>query len=308
MQQTAAADPSSSTSHKGGTPGSRRLVPIPTKSIATPASDAADRVPDRLTSALHRLATSQRARQTLDAAPPAASVPLHRQTTTAQDAYQEKSALPGCPVEEKFPTSAASPSAELAEPAPFHLIVPASEAAPQLPHHLPPEEIPGSDSQRGESSFSRALRSTLGGPASPVQPETSAEPQRPVAKNPQDRRAFPRRIGGCVVAVCRRSRESQLTPQHIDWILHRGRLRGHLVDISMNGAAFTLQETVEVGETLLLRITNRNSNRAIDTDAKVLRVAETEHGYWKIYCRLERKLTFDEIRDLGQPPLPSSII
>lgn len=126
--------------------------------------------------------------------------------------------------------------------------------------------------------------------------------------NPRDRRAHPRRESGCQVAVCPRSAQCNLTPQHIEWALHAAELKGRLVDVSMSGLAMELAEPIEAQTQVYMRISNRNLDRKIDTCGRILRCVENEAGQWNLVCRLEKNLSFEQLHYLGKHLFASTIV
>lgn len=152
-------------------------------------------------------------------------------------------------------------------------------------------------------------------PAAPQAPHPEPETKRvdPAsgrdhAPNPRDRRAHPRRESGCQVAVCARSSQTNLTPQHIEWALHAAELKGRLIDVSMSGLAMELAEPIEAQTRVYMRISNRNLDRKIDTCAKILRCVANGSGQWNIVCRLEKNLSFEQLHFLGKHLFASTIV
>ena len=115
-----------------------------------------------------------------------------------------------------------------------------------------------------------------------------------------DRRTYPRRESVCIVSVRRDSTDASLSQHRADWMLHSSRLKGKLLNISMNGVAFVLNESMQRDEGLLLRLTNRRFDKSIDATATILRCSRYGTGEWKIVCRFRKTLTFEQIRLFGQ--------
>ena len=120
------------------------------------------------------------------------------------------------------------------------------------------------------------------------------------ASRAAERRAFPRRESGCEVLVHRMPSGAIPDPLRLDWLLHSSRLRGHLLDISMNGAAFLIGERVDQNERMSLRFLDGQRRQKIDTKGTVLRVSPGEAGAWKVVCKLDANLSFEEITRLGR--------
>jgi len=114
-----------------------------------------------------------------------------------------------------------------------------------------------------------------------------------------DRRLYPRHDSGCVVSVYRRADTLPLNQQQVEWALHSSRLKGALVDISMNGASFELSEPFDKGENILVRIANRLLDQSVDTSATVVRSLENSDGQWKTVCRFVPNLSYDQVSALG---------
>ncbi len=126
--------------------------------------------------------------------------------------------------------------------------------------------------------------------------------------NVGERRAFPRRDSGCVVAVGRLGkREQQTRPgitvvnqQTSSWQLHATHLRGELINISMNGIAFQLTEPLPHEERLVLRLAKPGFDCHIDARATVLRCMQQDRRSWQIVCQFEKNLTFQQTQTFGR--------
>lgn len=129
-------------------------------------------------------------------------------------------------------------------------------------------------------------------------------PQPVPQKSGSDRREFPRRESVCTVAVFRIDSEPISNTEH-DWKLHSTTLRGPLTDVSMNGIALKLACELTEMESVLLRIHLPQSGRHIDRKAKVLRSVRHPDGHWRIVCRFDDKLTYEEVSAAGRPILES---
>ncbi len=149
-------------------------------------------------------------------------------------------------------------------------------------------------------------------PSLPARTERAANPTTPAsqpaaATSGRDRRAFPRRPSECGVAVFRLSERGHVGAQH-DWLLHGTKVRGELLDVSMNGVAFLIGRPVERGETLLLRLHNRRTNYVADCRADVLRALPTDDKRWKVVCRFARHLTFEQVCALGRQLFETAVV
>lgn len=136
----------------------------------------------------------------------------------------------------------------------------------------------------------------------PPQPVSIREPKRtPRAAKPmtaEDRRAFPRRDSSCRVWI---TRAASLAPQqNAQWLMHTSRLRGEMLDLSMNGISFLLSENLDAEEMLFVRLENPHFSSQIDTVARVIRTSEVGDGRWKVVCRFLKNLSFDEAYEFAR--------
>lgn len=142
-------------------------------------------------------------------------------------------------------------------------------------------------------------------PPMPKPVTTGPKPVGKVAKG--DRRLHPRRESACVVSVCVKATQGELSQQRIAWLLHSSRIKGKLLDVSMSGMSLELYEPVEAGSEVLLRVNSRNIKSVVDVTAKVLRCTAHD-GYFNIICRLSKNLTFEQIHQVGNHLFSSTIV
>jgi hypothetical protein len=174
---------------------------------------------------------------------------------------------------------------------------------------------PPADPCRSSRLAAALARIEAGDPATGSR-DASQEPPRTAGASVPDestgcdaeRRGFPRRDSGCVVAVYRKRDVAPITQQHFNWLMRAADLTGGLVDISMSGAAFVLSERLEPGEPILLRISNPRFDRKLDAAAVVLRTSSVGSGEWKVVCRFERNIRFEQVALLGRHLRESSIV
>jgi hypothetical protein len=94
----------------------------------------------------------------------------------------------------------------------------------------------------------------------------------------------------------------------MEWALHSSRLKGTLVDISMNGASFEISEPFDKGEDILVRIANRSLDQSVDTSATVVRSMQSDDGQWKTVCRFVRNLSYNRMSALGHYQFASQLV
>jgi len=114
-----------------------------------------------------------------------------------------------------------------------------------------------------------------------------------------DRRRFPRRESQSGVLVHCPEDPETAAPQSLEWLLHSTALRGKLVDICMQGVSFRLGQPIVVGQAITLRLANNRLDSSLDTPATVIRSTPIGNC-WKIVCRFEKNLTYEQIHDLGR--------
>lgn len=116
-----------------------------------------------------------------------------------------------------------------------------------------------------------------------------------------ERRRFPRRQSECEVALIDRQQTNELTPQEIDWLLRSSRQVGRLLDISQTGLCLLLDAEVSPGSEVLLRISNHQLNRNVESAARVVRSQPAGHGRVCVHCQVLQDFTRDQLQDLGRP-------
>ena len=141
-------------------------------------------------------------------------------------------------------------------------------------------------------------------------PLTYALERQPEVAGPDDhivreRRAYPRRKSVGVASICR---SAATNTQQNAWRMHASRLTGQLVDISMNGAAILFPQPIDNEERLQLRLTNPVFDKTVHTSASVVRSVSSGMGQWKIVCKFDKGLTFEQVNDLGKYLFRSEIV
>jgi len=124
----------------------------------------------------------------------------------------------------------------------------------------------------------------------------------------RDRRAFPRHESPSTVTVVLCGQQRSVSLSERDWLLRSSRLKGPLLDISMNGVAFILSEPIADDENLLLRVSNPHWNRQVETSAHVVRTAPVNDSQWKVFCQFYQKLKLEQIHDVGKHLFQSAVV
>lgn len=157
--------------------------------------------------------------------------------------------------------------------------------------------MPARRPARHRSLLSRVLWQIAVSP-SPSAAVSESRPQLRRRPTLPERRRFPRHRSPCVIRVVRHL--EQIPPaRQLEWTIHATRVKGHVLDVSMNGIAFTVPTELCESETIWLRIENRRQDIALDRPARVLRVIPAGEGLWKVTCRFQRPLAMNEVQTIG---------
>lgn len=116
-----------------------------------------------------------------------------------------------------------------------------------------------------------------------------------------ERRRFPRRQSECEVTLIDRQQTLDLTPQETDLLLRSSSQVGRLLDLSQTGLCLLQDVDVALGSEVLLRISNHQLNRHVDSAAKVVRSQSAGHGRFCIHCEVLQGFSLDQLQDLGRP-------
>jgi hypothetical protein len=85
-------------------------------------------------------------------------------------------------------------------------------------------------------------------------------------------------------------------------------LRGRLLDLSLGGLAMNLSDPAAPGTILHLRISSPDSRQAVEIRGNAIRCQQAGDGGFQVVCRLERLLSFAEIREIGRELFASAIV
>jgi len=151
-------------------------------------------------------------------------------------------------------------------------------------------------------------------PAPTVKPTAAAQPQQEYRLHPErgkfreERRAYPRRVSRCIVSLCQLGPMEQQGHLPLSWHLHNSNTRGHVAEISRNGLCVTLGRPMELKEHLCLKITNPMSGRNIIANATVVRQEAAGEGKWRVMCKFDRLLEFQQVDHFGQYLFNSNLV
>jgi hypothetical protein len=123
-----------------------------------------------------------------------------------------------------------------------------------------------------------------------------------------DRRNLPRRESECNVTICPLASDERPTADKIEWLIHSGKRRGQLIDVSMSGVALHLDEELAPGTRVILRISNRTIDRHVNALARVLRCRAESGTGWSVVCRFEKNLSFEQIHQIGRNLFAATIV
>lgn len=129
----------------------------------------------------------------------------------------------------------------------------------------------------------------------------STDTDRLATNASEDRRAFPR-------AQC----EGDVLVNLLD-AGHRGdgagqSLQGKLHNVSLSGVALHLEQRLEIGQRVRMRIVSDVPNRMVDTTGRLVRCEKGPHERWLIVCRLDRLLTYEQMNCVGKLLFTSTIV
>ncbi len=123
-----------------------------------------------------------------------------------------------------------------------------------------------------------------------------------------ERRRFPRRQSECSVTLVERAQTLELTPRETDWLLQSSRAVGQLLDISQTGLCLLVEKDLAIGSEVLLRISNPQLQRTVDSAATVVRSQPSGAGRFSIHCVVLREFTLDQLQDLGRPQISNHVL
>ncbi len=83
-------------------------------------------------------------------------------------------------------------------------------------------------------------------------------------------------------------------------MFHATRHLGRVIDISLNGIAFTSPIALSRGDLVWLRIENRHPGTSVDRAARVVRSVRTSEGLWKSMCRFREHLSIPQLQSISR--------
>jgi hypothetical protein len=102
----------------------------------------------------------------------------------------------------------------------------------------------------------------------------------------RERRAFPRRSGRAEIQ-CRLDKLGMSAP-----------VKGRLLDLSQDGAAFTIAREVAENQEIEIEFAGVGSTKSVRIPAVVLRAIATDDGLWRIITRFEKRLPYANYQQL----------
>jgi len=124
-----------------------------------------------------------------------------------------------------------------------------------------------------------------------------------------DQRYFPRRTAAGFVSVVRFPPGAEVTPQWTDWLMQTSGLTGELVDLSRSGLALVLLQPFTMGDAVVVRLSQQDSDDTLDAVAEVVRSIDLGDQRWKIMAQFTRPLDFEKAYEFAShdqdalPPL-----
>ncbi len=110
------------------------------------------------------------------------------------------------------------------------------------------------------------------------------------------------------MTLLERHETNRLTPQEIDWWLQSSRTVGRLIDISQTGLCMQFDREITKDTEVLLRISNQQLNRQLDSVAKVISSSPIAPGKFSVHCRTLHDFTLAELQDLGRPVIEGHVL
>ncbi len=124
-------------------------------------------------------------------------------------------------------------------------------------------------------------------------------PAANVQQQRRDRRAFPRRISRCTVSLCADTGGGEDSLFQRAWTLHSSQIKGRMVDISRSGLSMTLGRSLELGQSVCMKIENPLFGHRLIAVAEVVRQQPDGQGHWTVMCRFAKPLEFEQIEFFG---------
>jgi hypothetical protein len=143
-------------------------------------------------------------------------------------------------------------------------------------------------------------RQTLAGEAATAPLRLHSQGKNAVQHVRRERRGFPRRISRCTVSLCAETAGGECATFQQAWSLHSSRIKGHLADISRSGLSMTLGRSLELGQSLCIKIENPLFNHSLIAVAQVVRQQPDDKGSWTVMCRFAKPLDLEQIEFFGR--------
>jgi hypothetical protein len=117
-----------------------------------------------------------------------------------------------------------------------------------------------------------------------------------------DRRDYPRRWARGPVTITRLPHPAIETEEALTAVLTEHGVSGELLDLSRNGLACLLLNSLARGERIGVRLTHSEHQIPLDLFARAIRSTEIGDGRWKLVAQFQHPLSFDNAYELCEHP------